>query len=59
MPQQVDRMTITIRTNEKLHKRLKAAAEKNRRSINREAERLLEAALDAEEAEAKAETRKK
>lgn len=50
MTQQVDRMTITIRTTKELHKRLAAVAKKNRRSLNREAERLLEEAINAEEA---------
>lgn len=59
MAPQVDGMTITIRTTKELHKRLAANAQKNRRSLNREAERLLEAALDAEDAKAKPETRKK
>jgi predicted HicB family RNase H-like nuclease len=48
--------TGEIRTTKELHKRLVAHADKNRRSINREAERQLEQALGAEEA---SEARKK
>jgi predicted HicB family RNase H-like nuclease len=50
MTQQVERMTITIRTAKELHKRLAAVAKRNRRSLNREAERLLDEAIAAEEA---------
>lgn len=53
MAQPADGMTITIRTTKELHKRLRALADKNRRSLNREAERLLEEAVEAEEAKAK------
>jgi predicted HicB family RNase H-like nuclease len=50
MSSEADRMTITIRTTATLHKRLLALAKKNRRSLNREAERLLEEAIEVEEA---------
>ena len=52
MAQRIGGMTITIRTTSELHKRLVALADKNRRSLNKEAERLLEEAIDAEEAKA-------
>ena len=50
MTQPVERMTITIRTTKELHRRLVAVAKRNRRSLNREAERLLEEAIEVEEA---------
>ena len=59
MTQPVERMTITIRTTKELHRRLAAVAKRNCRSLNREAERLLEEAIEAEEAkQAKAEKKR-
>jgi predicted HicB family RNase H-like nuclease len=59
MTQLADRMTITIRTTKELHKRLAAQAKRSRRSLNREAELLLERALEAEESKARAEKGRK
>ena len=51
MPQQVDTVTVTIRTSKELHKWLVQEAKKNNRSLNREIEYKMMKLKEAQEAE--------